>query len=95
MPLKVQGEARNGIYVKTIHKNPNGAVTTLATVVPEVPGGVVSNSSKEVDKNGRLVRRSTLELIDFNDDPDKDHTGMFGRKRSSRHRSKSSSRYAP
>ena len=95
MPLKVQGEARNGIYVKTVHKNPNGAVTTLATVVPEVPGGVVANSSKEVDKNGRPVRRSTLELIDFNDDPDKDHTGMFGRKRSSRHRSKSSSRYAP
>lgn len=93
MPLKVQGEAKNGIYIKTVHKNPNGSVTTLATVVPEVPGGVVGNSSKEVDKNGRLVRRSTLELIDYNDDPDKDRSGMFGRKRSNRHRSKSSSRY--
>jgi hypothetical protein len=50
----------------------------------DVPGGVVSQSSKEVDKNGLLVRRSTLELLDYNADPDKDRSGIFGRKRPNR-----------
>ena len=95
MPVKVQGETKNGAYVKTVHENANGVVTTLAEVVPEVPGGVVGSSSKEVDKTGRVVRRSTLELIDYNVDPDKDRSGMFGRKRSQRHRAKQTSRYGP
>jgi hypothetical protein len=83
MPARVQNEIRNGSYVKTVHKNGKATVTTLAVVLPDVPGGVVSQSSKEVDKNGVLVRRSTLEVLDYNADPDKDHS-MFGRKRSSR-----------
>jgi hypothetical protein len=91
MPSEIrQGETKNGAYVMTVHKNGKGTVTTLSVVVlPEVPGGVVSSSSKEVDKSGRLVRRSTLKLVDFNDDPDKDRTGLFGRKRPPRsHRTK-------
>jgi hypothetical protein len=92
MPLWVRAEMKNGIRMKTVHKSGNSTVTTWADVLPEVPGGVVSSSSKEIDRNGRLVRRSTLELIDYGLDPDKDRTGMFGRKRSSRHH-KSPSRY--
>ena len=91
MPSEIrQGETKNGAYTMTVHKNGKGAVTTLAVLVlPEVPGGVVSSSSKEVDKTGRLVRRSTLKLVDYNDDPDKDRTGLFGRKRPPRsHRTK-------
>ncbi len=95
MPLKVRAETKNGMYVKTVHKNANGVVTTLAVVLPEVPGGVVSNSSKEIDKTGRLVRRSTLELIDYNSEPDTDRSGMFGRKRPPRHRAKPPPRYGP
>ena len=95
MPLRVRGETKNGIKVKTVYRNNgnNSTVTTWGDVLPEVPGGVVRNSSKEIDKNGRLVRRSTLELIDYNNDPDKDHTGLFGRKRPPRHRTKSTVRY--
>jgi hypothetical protein len=91
MPSEIrQGETRNGAYVMTVHKNGKGTVTTLSLMVlPEVPGGVVFSSSKEVDKTGRLVRRSTLKLVDYNDDPDKDRTGLFGRKRPPRsHRAK-------
>jgi hypothetical protein len=90
MPSEIrQGETKNGAYVMTVHKDAKGTVTTLAVVLPEVPGGVISSSSKEVDKTGRLVRRSTLKLVDYNDDPDKDRTGLFGRKRPSRsHRTK-------
>ena len=97
MPLKVQvrGERKRGIKVKTVQKNPSGVVTTEADVLPEVPGGVVGNRSEEIDKTGRLVRRSTLELIDYNSDPDKDRSGMFGRKRPPRHRAKSTPRYGP
>jgi hypothetical protein len=87
MPSEIrQGETKNGAYVMTVHENGKGTVTTLAVLVlPEVPGGIVSSSSKEVDKSGRLVRRSTLKLVDYDDDPDKDRTGLFGRKRPPRH----------
>jgi hypothetical protein len=90
MPVRVQGETRGAAYVRTVHKGPKATVTTLTVVLADVPGGMVSQSSKEVDKNGLVVRRSTLELIDYNADPD--HSG--GRKRSNR-RAKSSSRYTP
>jgi hypothetical protein len=91
MPVEVLGEMKNVSQVKTVHNSGNGAVTTWADVLPEVPGGVVGNSSKETDNTGRLVRRSTLKLIDYSDTPEKDR-GIFGRKHS-RHRSKSTSRY--
>jgi hypothetical protein len=94
MPTRVQGETRSGAYVKTVHNGAKTTVTTLAVVLPEVPGGVVSQSSKELDKNGQLVRRSTLELLDYNADPDKDHSGIFGRKRPNR-RTKQPTRYGP
>jgi hypothetical protein len=97
MPMKVRrtfgggfGETKNGSKVKTVHKNANGTVITWSDVVPEVPGGVVGNSCKELDKAGRLVRRSTLELSDYNDDPDKDRSGLFHSRK--RHRTKPPSR---
>ncbi len=72
MPVRVRNESRNGVCVKTVHKNAKGTVTTLAMTAPGVPGGVVSHSMKEVDKNGRLVRRSTLELLDYDADSNPD-----------------------
>ena len=72
MPVRVQLENRSGTYVKTIQKTPKGIVTTLAVVLPDVPGGVVYHSMKEVDRNGRVVRRSTLELVAYSTNPDND-----------------------
>ena len=92
MPVRVLNHLHSGSYVRTIHKNGKTTVTTVSIVAGDVPGGVVSQGSKEVDKNGRLLRRSTLELVDYNADPDKDRSGLFGRKRSSR-RPKSQTRY--
>ncbi len=94
MPVVVLGDMKNVSQVKTVHNSASGTVTTWADVLPEVPGGVVGNSSKETDKTGRLVRRSTLKLIDYSEDPEKDRAGIFGRKHP-RHRGKSASRYAP
>jgi hypothetical protein len=94
MLVKVQGEIYRGSYVRTVHQNAKGTATTLAVVVSEVPGGVVRHSSKEVDASGRLVRRSTLELLDYNVNPEEDRSGLFNRKRPNR-RAKSPPRYGP
>ncbi len=50
MPVEVLGEMKNVSQVKTVHQSASGTVTTWADVLPEVPGGVVGNSSKETDK---------------------------------------------
>jgi hypothetical protein len=91
--LKSDGGMRNGIYVKTVHKSPKSVVTSWATVLPEVPGGVVAGSTREVDGTGRMVRRSILELSDYDAESGKDRSGAPGRKRPPRHRSKPPSRY--
>ena len=52
MPVSVQEETQSGAYVKTVYRNAKGTVTTLAVVLPDVPGGVVSHSQKEVDAVG-------------------------------------------
>ena len=86
MPCKILGTTRSAAYVKTLQKTPKGTIYTLAVICPEIPGGIVSNSSKELDSSGRLVRRSTLELVDYNTEPEKSRTSVFGRKRQQRNR---------
>jgi hypothetical protein len=88
MPCKILGALRSAAYVKIVQKTPKGTICTLAFISTDIPGGVVSHSSKELDQSGRLVRRSTLELVDFNANPEKDRSGAFGRKRSARNRGK-------
>jgi hypothetical protein len=36
-----------------------------------VPGGIVAHSSKELDADGHLIRRSTLEVVDYGLEPDR------------------------
>jgi hypothetical protein len=87
MPHLLDDEIHSAAYLKTVQKTQKGTVVTMAILCPDVPGGIVSHSSKELDTNGRLVRRSTLELLDYGSEPEKDRNGYFGRKRASRHRS--------
>lgn len=91
VPLKIRGETRDGVKLKTVVKNANSTTTTLADILPEVPGGVVGNKSKELNKEGRLVRRSELELRDYNANPEQDRN-MRPRKR---HRTKTPPYYGP
>jgi hypothetical protein len=88
MPCKILGVLHSACYMKTVQKTPKGSVVTLAVVCPDIPGGVISHSSKELDPSGRLVRRSTLELVDFKIEPEQQRTGVFGRKRPARYRGK-------
>lgn len=92
MPVELRGKIHSGINVKTAHKNSNGTATTLAVVLPEVPGGLLSHSSKELDKQGRVVRRSTLNLVDFGVEPEADRVSFFLSKRAARRAAKSVSR---
>jgi len=65
MPQKVLSELKSGAHLRTVQKQPNGSTITLEVVCLDVPGGVVAHTSKELDASGRLLRRSTLELLDY------------------------------
>jgi hypothetical protein len=86
MPFKFQGALLSAAYVKTIQKTPQGTTITLAVVCPKIPGGIVSHASKELDADGRLIRRSTLELLDYGAEPEPDPPPYFNHRRSGRHR---------
>jgi hypothetical protein len=86
MPCEILGEVKCAAQVKTVHRHPNGMVTTLAFVSPDVPGGVVCHTSKELDKSGRLTRQSVLKLVAYSFEPEDERSGPFGRKRPSRYR---------
>ncbi|MBN2477649.1 MAG: hypothetical protein JXB62_23780 [Pirellulales bacterium] len=81
MPVRVMAETKRAAYVRAVRKLPTGTVTTWLVTSTDVPGGVISYSSKEVDQNGRLIRCSTLELTAYGLEPDEEWTGLFGRKR--------------
>jgi hypothetical protein len=84
MPARVLGEIKNTAIVKTFQKYPKGSTTTWSVTSSDVPGGLVSHMSKETDANGRLVRRSTLELVSCGKECDDDTLRIFGRKRRGR-----------
>lgn len=86
MPCEILGEVKCAAQVKTVHRNPNGMITTLTFVSPDVPGGVVCHTSKELDKSGQLTRQSVLKLVAYSFDPEDERSGVFGRKRPSRFR---------
>jgi hypothetical protein len=88
MPVKILGCLRGSAHLKAMQKTPKGTTVTLSVMCPEIPGGIVSHSSRELDTTGRLLRRSTMELVDFDTEPENDRTGAFSRKRSNRYRGK-------
>ncbi len=81
LPFRVLSEIQSVAHVRSINRHPKGTVFTLAVTAGEVPGGVVSHWSKEMDRTGRIVRRSTLELLDYGIEGGEVRTGLFGRPR--------------
>jgi hypothetical protein len=65
MPHRVVAEIKTVAHVRAVKKHAKGSTYTLEVRCEEVPGGVVSLASKELDATGRLVRRSTSELLDY------------------------------
>jgi hypothetical protein len=82
MPWKVLAQRKPASIIKSTQKHAKGTVIAWAIAAPEVPGGIVYHTSKEVDKNGRVIRRSTLDLVSFGMQcEDDDRPGTVGRRR--------------
>jgi len=80
-PWKVLGETKDASLVRSTLRNGKGVVVTYSFVSPDVPGGVIAHTSKELDRSGRITRRSTLELIDFGTECEEEPAGLFRFKR--------------
>lgn len=65
IPCKVGSAMFSGCQIRTEQKFPGGTSTTLAVFVREIPGGMVCQTTKEFDEAGRLVRRTSFELLDY------------------------------
>jgi hypothetical protein len=65
LPYKVLTEIQTVAFVRTVHTSATGKTITVEVHSPEVPGGVVAHSSREMNGAGRVVRRSVLELVDY------------------------------
>ena len=65
MPHKVVDQTIPTAHVRTVHVHPRGASVTVEVISSSVPGGVVAHTSKEQDSSGNVLRRSTLELVDY------------------------------
>lgn len=81
MPWRASGEIKTTSLVKSMVKNGRGTIVTYAFTSPDVPGGVISHTSKEFDRGGRIIRRSTLELVDFGLEREEEPGGLFRLKR--------------
>lgn len=56
---------RHTVRLKVTHKHAKGHTDTQVWSTLDVPGGIIAHTSEERDAAGQLVRRSTLELVDF------------------------------
>ena len=64
-PHKVLDETKTTSHLKIVKQNGKSATTTLAVHARDVPGEVVSYTSEERDSDGKLIRHSTMELVDY------------------------------
>lgn len=65
MPYRVLADRRKVAFVRTIVKSPDRISTTVEATCDEVPGGEVAHSSQEQNEEGKTLRRTTLELLDY------------------------------
>jgi hypothetical protein len=90
-PCKIAPHIRRAACIEAVSTTPSGSTVTRGFTSAEVPGGVVSHTADELDKNGRLVRHSSLVLVDFGLEPEKDDSGFLGRVRGRNRKHRSSS----
>jgi hypothetical protein len=70
MPYKVLSETKTVSLIKTVNRHQDGSTVTVEVYTPDVPGGIVANTTREMNGAGRVIRRSTLELVDYGLDDD-------------------------
>lgn len=62
---RVHRELKSVAWERTIQRSTKGSNVTLDVTCVEVPGGIVARATKELDEKGRVIRRSSLELVDY------------------------------
>jgi hypothetical protein len=65
MPYKLNGQIKSTALERTVQTTRKGTIQSLDITCIEVPGGTIHRTTKELDAQGRLVRRSTVELLDY------------------------------
>ncbi len=65
VPVRVLKRTQTASRIKTIHNRGQGKTVTIEVHTQDVPGGVIAHNSEQIDADGNLVSRSTLELIDY------------------------------
>lgn len=82
LPYHVLHGIKPAAFERTIQHTSKGTNVSLDVTCFDVPGAIVARASNELDEKGHVVRRSMLELIDYqivSDDGDKDSTGNMQR----------------
>ena len=65
LPLRVLDDIKTAYLVRQVHRSDRSTTTTWSFHVVDVPGEIVSQSSKKLEAQGKVVRRSTLELVGY------------------------------
>lgn len=65
MPYQALQRLVPTVHYKVVQRKPSGTIVRLVVSSEEVPGGVVFESSKELDPQGHLRHRSTQELVAY------------------------------
>ncbi len=85
MPYQVLSELKSVAWQRTVQWTGRGTNVTLDVTCADVPGGIVARTSKEFDESNHLVRRSTLQLVDYHTvADDADDGGRFLTRREAR-----------
>jgi len=71
-PCRVLPRIKQAAWVEAVSTTAQGRTVTRAFTSVDVPGGVVWHVADELDKDGRLLRRSSLVLVDYGLEPDQD-----------------------
>lgn len=62
---KVLGESKRVCHISTVHNQDQLITVTKEVYCEDVPGGVIAHTSQATNKAGIILRRSTLQLIDY------------------------------
>jgi hypothetical protein len=65
LPMKVCGVMHDTARTRQLQRGPRGTTETFSVVSSLVPGEVVSQGSEKSDDQGKIIHRSTLELVNF------------------------------
>ncbi len=81
LPQRVLGTLRPVAYVRTNRQTDKSSSITMEIQSSEVPGGVITHAAHERDAAAAIVRRSTLELVEYGVGSESPEEASPGRRR--------------